>query len=230
MFTSFNRRTVALTLLRSPNISQQKCDMVAISTALSAFLCSCTQDPKQLVNPTICGVIQNCTSSHCELILILSFDPFRKMEAPVQLLYDLIGMTKWGFFLVRHGVNVGGWFDRLLLTEKTFSLQRYEAVNCCVLLHCAAPSECRSQTVICSSITVKPRHNPVPALRVNRGVHIPWLDKQRPEKKKRRRKQERGRTVSMPIMHEPAWARPRHWDSLEIVFNHLMWPINVLCW
>lgn len=49
-------------------------------------------------------------------------------------------------------VSAAGWFDRLLLTEKPFDLQSYEAVNVCVFLHSAAPSEQGAGTAIGSSI------------------------------------------------------------------------------
>lgn len=50
-------------------------------------------------------------------------------------------------------VNAGGWFDRLPLTQKTFGIQSYEAVNCCVCLHSAAPIERRALTATGSTIS-----------------------------------------------------------------------------
>lgn len=82
------------------------------------------------------------------------------------------------------------------------------------------------------SLPVKPRHSPVPALRVNRRVYIPWLDKQRPEKKKRRRRRRRkknkgkGRTVHNAC---GCMCIQQTEENFETVFNRLIGPTNVFC-
>lgn len=72
--------------------------------------------------------------------------------------------------------DAGGWFDRLLQTEKAGKVTRLLLFG---WRHPALPQP------------VKLRHSPAPALRVNSRVHIPGLDKQRPGRKSRRRRRKK---------------------------------------
>lgn len=80
----------------------------------------------------------------------IQFSIHRKEAAPS----DTLTTHSYGLVLTFGSVNAGGWFDRLLLTEKTFGLQSCEAVNCCVFLHSVAPTERGAKTAIGSSISV----------------------------------------------------------------------------
>lgn len=81
----------------------------------------------------------------------------------------------------------GCCWEKRPLTYK--AVRQWTAVySCTLLLPVSEELELLEAPV---SQSVKPRHSSVPALRVNSGVHIPWLDKQRPGRQRRRNKKKK---------------------------------------
>lgn len=119
--------------------------------------------------------------------------------------------------------NAGGWFDRLLQTEKASkvtTLRRSAAASEAGGLTGATLSQAETQP---STSPESKQKSSYPSLRQATARE----EKQKEEKEEE--KQPRGRrTASIPIMH--VCAHPRHWERLETGPNHLSGPINVCCW